>query len=168
MSVGVRSLQRKLLLVTAGVSTVVGVAGYKMYAEMRAVADALKDRTTGTAEVPQEGEERLVVVKRVLVRRLKDDPSDQGEIVETHLLGSLNEKVLSEKKHEDQENAPKRIGGSLADSLTMTQKKAFFGSLVFVFVAFNFWAIPMIRRRTAGSQATAATVAKEVLKKHRD
>jgi preprotein translocase subunit SecF len=167
MSVGVRSLQRKLLLVTAGVSAVVGVAGYKMYSEMRAVAEALKERTTGTADVPKAGDERQVVVKRVLVRRIKDDPNDAGEIVETQLLGSLNEDALSKKKNEKQQSAPERVGGGLADDLTMTQKKAIFGGLVFVFVAFNFWAIPLIRRRTAGPQASsAATVSKEILKKH--
>ena len=149
----VKSLQRKLLLVSGGISVVVGVSGFFIWRNMKRVTEELSLRTT--VDPPSSDQSDRVVIKRVLVRRREDaSPDDLGEVLEEHVLGSFQEG----SQFKPSMSAPRKKSfdaKEAAKQLSFEQKVGVFGTLVALFVGFNLWAIPKLRRGLGASSSSA-------------
>jgi hypothetical protein len=144
----VKSLQKKLLLVTAGVSVVVGVSGALIWKDLKKATEALVQRSSAGLPSLSSSQEGKVLVKRVLIRRKIDaSPDDLGEVIEEHLMATFPYDGTT-RPPEVATTSPKKTPAAkeMANKLTMNQKIGLFGGLVAVFVGFNAWAIPKLRR----------------------
>ncbi len=150
----IRSLQRSLLLVSGGVCVIVGVAGTLLWRDLRERTEALVLRQTPRDDDGDSAATVTVTVKRVLVRRRVDAaPDDLGEVLEEQLLGTFEERA-GEARPTVAQMAKKSLDAKeMAKQLSMPQKIGIFGSLVALFVGFNLWAIPKLRRGMTATDA---------------
>jgi len=102
-----------------------------------------------------------IVIKRVLIRRRDGaGPEELGEVLEEHVLGSFTEGAVpaSAKGPVEEEEERSKTGfdaKEMAKKLSIIQKVGVFGSLVALFVGFNLWAIPKLRRGMIGTDRLA-------------
>jgi hypothetical protein len=162
MTTNVRALQRRLLLVSGGVVTAVGVTGYVVWRNFQQAARKLLEAQTRKIEGASDGSDGAggardeVVVKRVLVRRrVGAGPDELGEVLEEHVIGRRSVGATAETASSlpDEPRATTASGGlrERAKQLSMPQKVTVFGSLVAVFVGFNLWVLPKMRRTLQGA-----------------
>lgn len=160
----VKDLQRKLLLTTGGVLVVVGISGWKFWNDMKSVmasASAMvkgddDDDDDNNVNKHRNAEVGAVVMKRVLVRRRLDDPPDApGEVVESHLLGTINQDTLGDTHVKPPKEETSSVS-SIAASLPMNTKVIIFGSMVAAFVVFNVFGFKALRKNPAWSARAAA------------
>ena len=144
---GVHSLQRRLVYVSIGVSCVVGAVGYKMYHQIqdasRRVEEIVQNLEKGVsvADGSSSEEEKspsMVHLKRVLVKKRKNDPNDTGQIVEVQDLGILDENLLKKKEREEKENQYNAGWISKVKSLPQSYKLGIFAVLAVGFFGEKF------------------------------
>lgn len=166
----VKSLQRKLLFVGGGVAVLVGAAGWRLWSGMKSglenrVAQLSQEVHESTESIHSE-ESGVVVVTRVLVRRRKDDPSDEGQVVSEQRLAtlpvsSMKTMVDNNVKRDVEANESKNFVSSLK-SLPMGQRVAMFAALVGAFVGLNALAVPRLRK-LHGAQKNPEIALKQLL-----